>query len=174
MRKCPWLFGIIFLSLALITGCNETASNDDKATAEVDNAVKAAEKYINVEYDIKASEDILSDESVQKRNEEMKPFFTEYFFKKAADTRYTLLPLQIAHKQKLSLKPENLHFNVEKQKKGIIELEYTLDLLLLDQEGKENKRIPMEGILTLFDVKGQWLVQGDRYDEPAFEKLIVK
>lgn len=169
MRKFPWLISTVILSFALITGCSQSASD----TAEVEDAVKAAEKYKNVEYDIKASEDILSEASIQQRNEEMKPFFTDYFYTKALDTRYTLLPLQASYTQKLSLKPENLQFNLEEQKEDIIELKYTLDLVLLDQESKESQRIPMEGILTLVDVNGQWLVQGDQFDNPAFKKLIV-
>ncbi|MFD1776049.1 hypothetical protein ACFSF2_19440 [Paenibacillus rhizophilus] len=153
---------------------DSTASPNENTDAAEDNeAVQAAERYIHAEYQIKASEDILSEESVRKRNEEMKPFLTDYFYQKAVDNRYTLLPLQVAHKQNLSLIPANLQFNLEEHKKDTVELKYTLDLLLLDQQGKEMKRIPLEGILTLFNVNGQWLVQGDRFDAPALEKLIV-
>lgn len=41
-------------------------------------------------------------------------------------------------------------------------------------KGKERKRVPLEGGLILVNVNGQWLVQGDRLDAPAFEKLIVE
>lgn len=168
MRKFLGLLSTVILSFVLMTGCSQAASD----TAKVDDAVKAAEYYKNVEYDIKASEDILSETSIQQRNEEMKPFFTESFYEKAVNSRYTTLPLEASHKQKLSLKPENLQFKLEEQKKDIVELNYSVDLVLLDQAGKESQRIPMEGILTLFDVNGQWLVQGDRFDNPAFRKLI--
>ncbi|MRN55434.1 hypothetical protein [Paenibacillus monticola] len=168
MKRISMVAKCIILSFVLITGCSQAASN----TAEVDDAVKAAENYKNVEYDIKASADILSETSIQQRNEEMKPFFTESFYEKAVNYRYTTLPLEASQKQKLSLKPENLQFKLEEQKKDIVELNYTVDLVLLDQEGKESQRIPMEGILTLFEVNGEWLVQGDRFDNPAFKKLI--
>ncbi|ULO07102.1 hypothetical protein H1230_29885 [Paenibacillus sp. 19GGS1-52] len=168
MRKFLGLLSTVILSFALITGCSQAASD----TAEVDDAVKAAENYKNVEYDINASENILSETSIQQRNEEIQPFLTESFYEKAVNTGYTTLPLKVSYKQKLSVKPENLQFKLEEQKKDIVELNYTVDLVLLDQGGKESQRVPMEGILTLFEVNGQWLVQGDRFDNPAFRKLI--
>lgn len=47
-----------------------------------------------------------------------------------------------------------------------------MDLVLLDKDDKESKRVPLEGILTLFDVDGKWLVQGDRFDTVALMNLI--
>ncbi|AHV98877.1 hypothetical protein [Paenibacillus sabinae] len=166
MRKIWSLLSATFLSLLILAGCNSSPN--------VDRAVQAAEKYKQAEYEVKASEDILSETSIRQRNEQMKPFFTDDYYKKAVDTRYTLLPLQAAHKQNLSLKPENLKFNPEERKQDTVELNYTLDLVLSDREGKERKRVPLEGALTLVNVNGQWLVQGDRFDAPAFEKLIVE
>lgn len=162
MRKFTALLSLMVLSLALIMGCS---SNLDEAT-------KAAEKYKNAEYTVKFSEDLLSEESILTRNEEMKPFFTDYFSEKAVSSRYTVIPLQAAYKQNLSLKPDNLKFSLSDQKEDIVELKYTVDLVLLDEEDKESRRVPLEGILTLFDVEGQWLVQGDRFDNAAFSELI--
>ncbi|MDH6427138.1 hypothetical protein MKY14_04800 [Paenibacillus sp. FSL R5-0887] len=162
MRKSPLILSMILLSLALIMGCS----------SEVDDATKAAEKYKNIEYTVKASEDLMSDESILARNEEMKPYFTEYFSEKAIANRITTIPFKIADTQKLSLKPENLKFNLSEQKKDIVELKYTVDLVLLDKDDKESKRVPLEGILTLFDVDGKWLVQGDRFDTVALMNLI--
>jgi hypothetical protein len=162
MRKSLWLLITTLLSLALIMGCS----------SNVDDAMKAAEKYKKFEYTVKVSEDLLSNESAEQRNKELKPFFTEYFYEKAVSSRYTTIPLQVAYKQKLSLQPENLIFSLSEQKKDIIELKYTVDLVLLDKEEKESDRVPLEGILTLFDVDGQWLIQGDRFDKDAFKKLI--
>ncbi|WP_025689120.1 hypothetical protein [Paenibacillus zanthoxyli] len=191
MRKFQWLLSTISLSLALMTGCNASASNtgpesaapanesskpsnEDKAAAEVHDAVKAAEKYKNAEYEIKASEDILSAESVHKRNEAIKPYLTEQFYKKASNTRYTILPLTVSDKQKVSLKPKNLQFNLKEQKEDTVLLNYKLNLLFLDQEGKETKHIPIDGILTLFYVNGKWLVQGDTFDVNTFKEFIVE
>lgn len=162
MRKSPLILSMILLSLTLIMGCS----------SEVDDATKAAEKYKNVEYTIKVSDDLFSEESILARNEEMKPYFTEYYTEKAIGSRITTIPFQIANKQKLSLKPDNLKFTLSEQKKNIVELKYTCDLVLLDKEDKESKRVPLEGILTMFDVDGQWLVQGDRFDSEALMKLI--
>ncbi|WP_339315306.1 hypothetical protein [Paenibacillus sp. FSL R10-2734] len=162
MRKSPLILSIILLTLTLIMGCS----------SEVDDATKAAEIYKNVEYTVKASEDILSEDTVLARIEEMKTYYTEYFSEKAIASRITTIPLTIADKQKLSLKPENLKFTLSEQKKDIIELDYTVDLVLLDKDDKESKRVPLEGLLTLFNVDGKWLVQGDRFDTVALSKLI--
>ncbi|MBT2292572.1 hypothetical protein J7E73_26240 [Paenibacillus albidus] len=202
MRKFLSMLCISFLSLLLVTACSSSGSTNDShriapasentantstvnttATASPNNdtlneqtvnaALKAAEAYKNKEYNVIASEDILSTESLQTRNEEMTPFFTEYFKEKAVDTRYTALPLQIANKQQLSLKPENLQFSVMDHRDTIVDLRYKVDLVLIGPDGKEQNRVPLEGVLTLFDVNGQWLLQGDRFDSAAFQKLIV-
>ncbi|AIQ11586.1 hypothetical protein [Paenibacillus durus] len=174
MRKFQWLLSTISLSLALMTGCNASAPNTgpestaaanessnsstkDIAAAEVNDAVKAAEKYKNAEYEIKASEDILSAESVEQRNAAIKPYLTEQFYEKASSTRYTILPLKVADKQKVSLKPVDLQCDLREKRENTILLNYKLNLLFLDQEGKETKRIPIDGILTLFYVMGNGL-----------------
>lgn len=142
-------------------------------SAELDAALKIATDYKNTEYTVKASEDVMSIESIRQRNEVMKPYFTDDFYQKAVSTRYTALPLQVVQKQKLSIQPDHLTFTLsDGQKQDIAELKYTVDLVLLDLEGQEQQRVPLEGILTLFKVEGQWLVQGDRFDNAAFSKLI--
>ncbi|MEK5446667.1 hypothetical protein [Paenibacillus sp. FSL R7-0331] len=64
----------------------------------------AAKDYKELEYEVKLTEDILSEESIEARNETMKGFYTEYFSKQAVDLRITVLPLQAAKKQQASLK----------------------------------------------------------------------
>lgn len=174
-RNGTVLFSIALL-IAVIVGilaaCTSVAVKDASKGQAVNEAIQAAEVYKTAEYNVQADGDILSAESVQQRNEELQPFFTEHFAQKAVDTRYTILPLQVADSQQLSVKPDNLHFSLSGQKKDNIELTYTLDLVLLDQEGQESDRVPLQGILTLFYVDEQWLVQGDRFDSAAFNKLI--
>lgn len=185
------LLGSVVLSLALFTGCSQDNLNNEKQNTNsasentvtnngestsinkeaVKEAIKAAQEYKNIEYTVENSEDVLSEDAVQSRNEELKPFLTESFYTNAVDTRYTTLPLTIADKQKLSIKPENLIFNLVDDKNDIIELRYNVDLVLIDQGDKESKRVPLEGILTLKNVNDNWLVQGDRYDSAAFNKL---
>ncbi|GGF67897.1 hypothetical protein GCM10010912_11130 [Paenibacillus albidus] len=185
MRKFPSVLFISLLSLLLVTACSSSVSTSDSqniAPASENNtlneqsinaAIKAAEAYKNKEYNVIACEDILSTESLQTRNEEMTLFFTEYFKKKAVDTGYTALPLKIANKQQLSLKPESLQFSVMDHRDTIVDLRYKVELILFGPDGKEQNRVPLEGVLTLFDVNGQWLLQGDRFDSAAFHKLIV-
>ncbi|QSF45383.1 hypothetical protein [Paenibacillus tianjinensis] len=148
-------------------------AKEDIPPAELDAALKAATEYKNAEYTVKASADVMSIESIEQRNEVMKPYFTEEFYQKAVSTRYTALPLQVVHKQQLSIRPDNLQFTLsDGHKQDIAELKYSVDLVLLNEEGQEQQRVPMEGILTLFKIEGAWLVQGDRFDNAAFSKLI--
>ncbi|OKP82247.1 hypothetical protein [Paenibacillus sp. P32E] len=150
----------------------ESSTSPQDSTAET-AAVQAATEYKNSEYTVKDYADVLSEESIEQRNDAMRSYLTEDFYQKAVSTRYTALPLQVVQKQQMSVKPENLKFTLtDGTKKDIVELKYNVDLVLLNQKGKENKRVPMEGILTMFNVDGQWLVQGDRFDNAAFNKLI--
>ncbi|CAH1219378.1 hypothetical protein PAECIP111892_04735 [Paenibacillus auburnensis] len=143
------------------------------SSAELEAAMKAATEYKSAEYTVKASADIMSIESIEQRNEVMKPYFTADFYQKAVSTRYTALPLQVVHKQQLSIQPDNLQLTLsDGHKQDIAELKYTVDLVLLNEKGQEQQRVPMEGILTLFKIEGAWLVQGDRFDNAAFSKLI--
>lgn len=195
MRRMLLLFGTIALSLVLVTGCtqdsptntneaqNTNAASENTGTGHgeshsnstdqeaVNEAVRTAEEYKNKEYRVEAAGDLLSEDAIQSRNEELKPFFTESFYTKAVDARYTILPLTAADKQQLSLKPENLRFSLVEDKQDIIELRYNVDLVLMDQGDKESKRVPAEGILTLENVNGEWLIQGDRFDSAAYNKL---
>ncbi|NUU61668.1 hypothetical protein [Paenibacillus agri] len=164
MKKLLWILCLTALATILITGCN---------TNKAENAaIQAAETYKNKEYYVAASDNLLSIESIEKRNEEMKPFFTENFSEKAIATRYTTLPVSVAHTHQASVTSENLKFTVLDQTDDWTDLKYTADLVLLDQENKEIARVPLEGILTLFLVDGKWLVQGDRFDKVAFQKLL--
>ncbi|MGN7764126.1 hypothetical protein [Paenibacillus sp. 22594] len=150
----------------------ESSTSPQDSTAET-AAVQAATEYKNSEYTVKDYSDVLSEESIEQRNDAMRSYLTEDFYQNAVSTRYTSLPLQVVQKQQMSVKPENLKFTLtDGTKKDIVELKYNVDLVLLNQKGKENKRVPMEGILTMFNVDGQWLVQGDRFDNAAFNKLI--
>ncbi|AIQ53422.1 hypothetical protein [Paenibacillus sp. FSL R7-0331] len=194
MRK----FSVILIGTALLltfmSGCqqNNKASESSQSVAtsssnsntptesqkpdldekEINDATLAAKDYKELEYEVKLTEDILSEESIEARNETMKGFYTEYFSKQAVDLRITVLPLQAAKKQQASLKPENLVFNLVGQKPDVVELRYNVDLVLLDQDRKEKERVPLEGVLTLFKENEKWLIQGDRFDSPAFQKLI--
>lgn len=157
------------------------SSNESITTAEVNDAIKVAEEYKIAEYEIKYSEDIISTESVQKRNEDLKPYLTENFYEKASNTRLTTIPLEVVYKQSISLKPEDLQIKLKEKKiipkennLKVVVLNYSLSLVFLDQEGKESNRIPIDGMLTLFETKGQWLIQGDAFDVDIFRPLIEK
>ncbi|OKP83477.1 hypothetical protein A3844_21800 [Paenibacillus helianthi] len=150
----------------------ESSTSPQDGTAET-AAVQAATEYKTSEYTVKDYADVLSEESIEQRNDAMRSYLTEDFYQKAINNRYTALPLMVVQKQQMSVQPENLKFTLtDGTKKDIVELKYNVDLVLLNQKGKENKRVPMEGILTMFNVDGQWLVQGDRFDNAAFNKLI--
>lgn len=194
MRKFSVILISTTLLLTFISGCQqgntatESAQNAASSSPQriapaesqepaldqhaINAATAAAKEYKESEYEVKLTGDMLSDESVKTRNETMKGFYTEYFSEQAIDLRITLLPLQAAKKQQASLKSDNLVFSLAGQKPNVVELKYKVDLVLLDQEENEKERVPLEGVLTLFKENEKWLIQGDRFDSPAFQKLI--
>lgn len=160
--------GLLLVLAGVLVACSTSGPKSDT----IQEAIEAGTQYKNTEYEVAYSADLLSIEAIQQRNEQMTPFFTEYFAEKAVSTRYTGLPLQAAHVQQASVTSENLEFSLSEDKGDVIELKYYVDLVLLDQDGAEQQRVPLEGILTLFDVEDQWLVQGDRFDSNTFMKLV--
>lgn len=155
---------LTLLLVLFVTGCNSGQTDKE--------AIQAAEIYKNKEYTVEASHDLMSVESITKRNEELKPLLTEAFYEKAVSTRLTGLALNAADVQQASLRPEKLKFTVSDKKDHWIDLKYTADLVLVDQSDKEVKRVPLEGMITMFQVDGKWLVQGERYGYEALLSLI--
>lgn len=165
MQKLPWLLSILACFLLLITGCNG-------AQPKTDDAMKTAEAYIMAEYKVDFTEDLLSAESIQKRNEAIKPFLTESFYEKQVNNRITILPLRVAADTQLSIKPDDLQTRIKAQDENNVTIEYTVNLLLTNSEGRESNRVPLEGELMMTSVNERWLVQYDNFDIQAFMKLI--
>ncbi|KAA9005817.1 hypothetical protein F4V43_06995 [Paenibacillus spiritus] len=191
-----WTLGLVLL---LAAGCRSSSEADSAATAspsgrptlawteaalpsslaeekwnpETRAAAKAAESYKQAEYTIRHSDNLLSEASIRQRNDEMRAHLTSDFWTRAVNRRYTLLPLEISVRQKVSLRPENLRFQVCDQTENAVLLDYSADLVLLDGSGQETRRVPVEGRLTLTSAEGDWRVQGDAWDDAALRDLIV-
>jgi len=149
----------------LITGCNEPQP-------KTDDAMKTAEAYKTTEYKVDFTEDLLSAESIQKRNEAIKPFLTESFYEKQVNNRITILPLRVAADTQLSIKPDDLQTRIKAQDENNVTIEYTVNLLLTNSEGRESNRVPLEGELMMTFVNERWLVQYDDFNVQVFMKLI--
>lgn len=187
-RNSTWYIVAAILAVMLLAGCkdattpssrdpvagNEAAPESTFSVEMIQGAIQAAEAYKIKEYSVAASEDLLSDESIFARTEEMKPYFTEHFSEKAIKTRYTVVPYHAAHIQHTSLHPENLSFSVSGREENMIDLIYEVDLVLGDDVSSDNERVPMQGTLTLSYEEGKWLVQEDHFDSVAFNDLIMK
>ncbi|CAM4471599.1 hypothetical protein U9M73_14340 [Paenibacillus phoenicis] len=165
MQKLPWLISILACFLLLITGCNEPQP-------KTDDAMKTAEAYKTTEYKVDFTEDLLSAESIQKRNEAIKPFLTESFYEKQVNNRITILPLRVAADTQLSIKPDDLQTRIKAQDENNVTIEYTVNLLLTNSEGRESNRVPLEGELMMTFVNERWLVQYDDFNVQVFMKLI--
>ncbi|WP_338540753.1 hypothetical protein [Paenibacillus tundrae] len=158
------LLTILIVLLTIATGCDNSK--------EVNQAIQAGEAYKNVEYTVSYHEDIFSEQSVLERNKLIKPYLTEQYYAKAELNRYTTMPFNIVQKQQLSLEPENLAFEpLNQPTEDTYDLHYTLDLVLLDQDGNEVKRVPSKGLLTMMKVEGKWLVQADEPDWKVLAEL---
>ncbi|MNW28965.1 hypothetical protein D3C74_58070 [compost metagenome] len=187
-RDITWYIVAAVLAVMLLAGCkdattpsssdpvagNEAAPESTFSEEMVQGAIQAAEAYKIKEYSVTASENLLSDDSIFARTEEMKPYFTEHFSEKAMKTRYTVVPYHAAHIQHTSLHPENLSFSVSGREENMIDLIYEVDLVLGNDVSSDNERVPMQGTLTLSYEEGKWLVQEDHFDSVAFNDLISK
>lgn len=187
-RNSTWYIVTAVLAVMLLAGCkdatipsssdpvagNEAAPKSTFSEEMVQEAIQAAEAYKTKEYSVTASEDMLSDDSILARTEEMKPYFTEHFSEKALRTRYTVVPFHAAHIRNTSLHPENLSFSISGREENMIDLIYEVDLVLGDDVSSDSERVPMQGTLTLSYEEGKWLVQEDHFDSVAFNDLISK
>lgn len=188
-----WYIVTAMLAVMLLAGCKDVTGPSSselaagsKTTASgstsgstfneqmVQDAIQAAEAYKTKEYSVTASKDLLSDDSILARMEEMKPYFTEHFSEKAVRTRYTIVPFHAAHIQHTSLHPDNLSFSISGREENMIDLIYEVDLVLGDDVSSDSERVPMQGTLTLSYEEGKWLVQEDHFDSVAFNDLISK
>lgn len=188
MKKSFLFCASAILSISLLTGCNgtgnrstidppaspaaeaqATATNGANAGAPaVKDALAFAEVYKLKEYTVAYSENLLDEEVLQKRIEEMNGFFTERFAQHAENIRYTGLPLAVSYTQKASLIPEKPIFKVSADKGSILELDYSVELIL-HHETKPNETVSVKGLLTLSSENDSWLVQGDRFDSGLAE-----
>ncbi|CAH1224545.1 hypothetical protein PAECIP111890_05687 [Paenibacillus sp. JJ-223] len=193
-RNFSSLLGLTLLSFALISGCtspgpsNETdaeppmkqsetqqpdvtpdTSMDEQEIAE---AMKAAETYKTKEYTIdEIPETPLEDEAMMKRLAEMEPLYADNYTDKPGNTSYGVLTFRIASVQQVSMKPENLTFELYQEAENYVDFDYTVDLILTRQNG-ESERLPLEGRLTLVRKNGKWLVQADDID-PDFGNRVI-
>lgn len=165
MRKLSLLLGVFLFSIALIMGCSK---NKEITATEESNAVKIATIYKSTELEINNYENVLEPKYVNQQYEKIRPLLTEKYYEKQYNNRNITLPLQVAKKEKSTLKPENIKFTFKKNEGDTISLDYSLILTLLSKEGQENKNIPIEGVITLSKINNEWRVE---YDDFNIEKL---
>ncbi|WP_339276237.1 hypothetical protein MKY59_04580 [Paenibacillus sp. FSL W8-0426] len=193
-RNFSSLLGLTLLSVALISGCTSTGPPTDKEAEpalkqsetqqpdvtpdtsmdeqEIAEAMKAAETYKTKEYTIdEIPETPLEDEAMMKRLAEMEPLYADNYTDKPGNTSYGVLTFRIASVQQVSMKPENLTFELYQEAENYVDFDYTVDLILTRQNG-ESERLPLEGRLTLVRKNGKWLVQADEID-PDFGNQVI-
>ncbi|SDM29962.1 hypothetical protein SAMN05428961_11324 [Paenibacillus sp. OK060] len=182
MRKLSWIIGLTLLSTILVTGCTQDNTsneietqtpNESSQTAEKEQVneevIKVAETYKTKEYTINDVPEN-PEEIFVERNKELIPFFAENLEEKPVNASNIALALRAAITQQASLKPENMKFTVYQELEDYVDLDYTMDLVLKKQDGK-NETVPLEGRLTLINKNGEWLIQADDFDKAAFAKL---
>lgn len=193
-RNFSSLLGLTLLSVALISGCTSTGPPTDKEAEpalkqsetqqpdvtpdtsmdeqEIAEAMKAAETYKTKEYTIdEIPETPLEDEAMMKRLAEMEPLYADNYTDKPGNTSYGVLTFRIASVQQVSMKPENLTFELYQEAENYVDFDYTVDLILTRQNG-ESERLPLEGRLTLVRKNEKWLVQADEID-PDFGNRVI-
>lgn len=179
MKRHSWLFVFMLLSIILMmTGCLQTEADTEQpvpneiAMTPIQEATIAAEVFKTKEYTIsEVPESPLPEDAILERYAEMEPYYAERYADKPVNYSYVLLALKAAEIQQASLQPENMKFTVYQELEDYVDLDYTMDLVL-DQQNGNLERVPLEGRLSLVKKDGKWLIQADDFDSKAFLKLI--
>lgn len=147
------------LLIILVVGCTPS-----------DAPVKIAENYKHTEFTIT---DISTPEAIDKQLEKVESFLTEQFSNEQYENRNITLPIEVAQKKALELKPENPDFNmIPVKNRGVVTFEYSIDLSLINTSNNEKTILPLKGELTLERVNGVWLVQRDEYNIDELKEII--
>ncbi|MCG7386726.1 hypothetical protein [Paenibacillus sp. ACRRY] len=184
MRKLVSAMSTVLLSSAMIMGCTESKTTDpvqetthptneqnmptsEKATAQdeqkaLDMSLEYKKTELTVDY--ADYEDTLTVEGLLAKGETLKPFLTEKNYESYMANRYATLPLMVADKEKALLHPENILVEIKESKNDWILVEYRLNLVLTDREGKQLKNIPLSGDITFLQDQGEWRIQDDTYN----------
>ncbi|MBE7683922.1 hypothetical protein [Paenibacillus sp. P13VS] len=179
MKRHSWLAVFMLLSIILMmTGCLQTEADtkqpvpNEIAMTPIQEATIAAEVFKTKEYTIgEVPESPLPEDALLERYAEMEPYYAERYADKPVNYSYVLLALKAAEIQQASLQPENMKFTVYQELEDYVDLDYTMDLVL-DQQNGNLERVPLEGRLSLVNKDGKWLIQADDFDSKAFLKLI--
>ncbi|MGG4127126.1 hypothetical protein ABEW19_02545 [Paenibacillus illinoisensis] len=193
MRKVICLMSALLLS-GMIMGCTESKTSDpvqeippptsdssmvtnDKATAQdeqkaLDMSLEYKKKELTVDY--ADYEDTLTVEGLLAKGETMKPFLTEKNYEAYMANRYATLPLMVADKEKALLHPENILVEIKESKNDWILVEYRLNLVFTDREGKQLKNIPLSGDITFLQDQGEWRIQDDTYNIKDLQNIVYE
>ncbi|MBU5355090.1 hypothetical protein KQI74_22660 [Paenibacillus barcinonensis] len=158
------IFALSIIFFILLTGCN---------TVEESAAIKVARDYKTTEFNLDVI-DASSPERIEKQLESTELYLTEDYYFKQYNTKNISLPLQVAEKEQAVLSTKDLQFNVNNKNnddENII-LNYSFILLLNNKESRQNKKINVEGLLTLKEINGKWLIQNDEYNIDELKKLL--
>ncbi|WP_227780094.1 hypothetical protein [Paenibacillus sp. P13VS] len=173
----------LFLS-GMIMGCTESKTTDpvqettpptnqqniptsEKADAQDEQkALDMSMEYKKTELTVDYAdyEDTLTVEGLLAKGETIKPFLTEKNYESYMANRYATLPLMVADKEKALLHPGNILVEIKESKNDWILVEYRLNLVFTDREGKQLKNIPLSGDITFLQDQGEWRIQDDTYN----------
>ncbi|MFS0873187.1 hypothetical protein [Paenibacillus xylanilyticus] len=157
------LFHLLLISsFIFLIGCN---------THEENAAIKAARGYKTTEFNLDVL-DASSPERIEKQMQSTESYLTEEYYYEQYDSKNISLPLQIAEKEKALLSTKDLKFNVKNNNGKRIIINYSFKLSIQNKETSENKHIDIEGLLTLEESKGNWLIQKDDYNIDELKMLL--
>ena len=194
-RHWMWLMLTVLITSVLMVGCTSSTTTETSTEAmeetittptEVDNevpkatdqderaALQTAKEYKTTEFEVNENDEksATTMESALARGELIKPFLTEKYFEKQMADRNIVLPLMVAYKEQVKLRGENMNFTLKENRGDSLLVSYTLDLIFIDDQGKEVRNIPLEGELTFLFENKQWLIVDDTYNIRELQELV--
>ncbi|KQY79516.1 hypothetical protein ASD24_19445 [Paenibacillus sp. Root52] len=194
-RHWMWLMLTVLITSVLMVGCTSSTTTEPSTEStkeaittptEVDNevpkatdqdeqaALQTAKDYKATEFEVNENDEksATTKESALARGELIKPFLTEKYFEKQMADRNIVLPLMVAYKEQVKLRGENMNFTLKENRGDSLLVSYTLDLIFIDDQGKEVRNIPLEGELTFLFENKQWLIVDDTYNIRELQELV--
>jgi hypothetical protein len=147
MRRLVVVFILLFTSTILVTGCSNMNSK------ELEHAIETASQYKYTELSVPNYEDVLEIHSIKEQLDRVEPYLTEKCYERHYSNRSIILPQQVAAKKERILKPSDLTMKVKENNGDKLILEYTLQLLFLNEGGQKDTEIALQGELTVINGK---------------------
>ncbi|WP_232697311.1 hypothetical protein [Brevibacillus daliensis] len=151
MKKSLWLVLILIFTVA---GCSYQPQDDE--------VKRLAESMKKIQYEVNDFTAINDDlQEMKKRNDSIRPYFTEKAFYIFTNNNEVILPIKVAEKQKANIEVVSISLTYASQINEEFTYTYDLVLRLSYPEGKPSKEIKAQGQMDVTFEENRWKISRD-------------